>query len=211
MKSRKVQSGHPTDMLVHSLSTAHIRVIDFTEEATTKFSQELFNAEANPNIEQVFLWISSYGGSVFELFAMLDLLATCTKPVYTIALGKAMSCGLKLLAAGTKGRRFVAPNAQLMFHEASWGTIGKAANIAADAAHMKALNERLFKRFAKDTGKSVDFWRKFQKDRLNSDIYMTAEDAVKYGVADAVGIPRALNQISDLIVIQNAQSTKALK
>lgn len=207
MQIRKT-SGSPRrgpEVLVHNQTTAHIRVVDFNEEATAKFTQELFAAECNPNIDHVFVWVSSYGGSVVELFAMIDLLDTCTKPVYTAAIGKAMSCGIFFLAAGIKGQRFVAPNTELMFHEASWGTIGKAANMASDTAQMQAMNNRLFKLFAKNTGKSVDFWKKLQKDNLNSDIYMTAADAVRYGIADAVGIPKLMTQVSEAIVVQHPE------
>lgn len=147
--------------------------------------------QQDPEIDIIVIVINSYGGEIYELISMLDLIAACSKPVATIGMGKAMSCGSVLLVAGTPGYRFVSPNTDIMVHEVSSEVRGKNIDIQNDAKQTKRLNSLLFKLYSKYAkNKDSKFFIKQLKSRQNIDWYITAANYKRYGLVDHLFIPK---------------------
>jgi len=131
--------------------------------------------------------ISTYGGEVLEMFGIIDLMNMAKSSdidIETIGLGKVMSAGVAILAAGTKGRRKVSRNCRLMLHQASAGTMGSVFNMENELEEVKVLQEMYVRCVAENSNLSV---RKIKKMfSSNSNHYISAEQAVEYGIADEV-------------------------
>jgi ATP-dependent Clp protease protease subunit len=134
--------------------------------------------------------ISSYGGEAYTMLAMRDMIKSSSKPVATIAIGKAMSSGAFLLAAGSKGLRFASPDTAIMIHEVAAGVIGKTAEITETADTIKALNHKVIANLAIDCDKSYKYIESFLYSKKNADMMMTPVEAKRMGLIDNIGIPR---------------------
>ena len=189
-----------------------IWVDKFDEDSTESFFQEFLTLEKNPAINIIPIFISSYGGEVFSLIAMRDLIKSSMKPVATIAIGKAMSCGVCLLAAGTKGCRFASADSMIMIHQISSRTGGKTSDIIEDAAMLAALNNKVFTNLAKDTGKPLKNIEKTINSKNNADWSLTVEEAKKWGIIDHIAIPRMgqETQATNLISVPTYDSMKKM-
>lgn len=133
--------------------------------------------------------ISSFGGNVHSALALQDMIECSQIPIATIAIGKAMSAGAMLLASGTKGHRYVAPGASIMFHEISTAMQGYTHEITVESKEMRRLSKEWLSRFVKCTGQTETYWRGRLRSVQNGNLYMTAKDAVASGLADHIGIP----------------------
>ncbi|MFW6007912.1 MAG: ATP-dependent Clp protease proteolytic subunit [archaeon] len=141
----------------------------------------LFLASEDPK-KDIQLYITSPGGSVMAGLAIYDTMKHIPCDVSTICLGYAASMGAFLLAGGTKGKRSILPNAEVMIHQPSGGAKGTASDIVINAEHIVNLRKKLNKLMAGFTGKSV---KKIEKD-VDRDYWMTAEEALKYGMVDKI-------------------------
>lgn len=128
------------------------------------------------------IYINSPGGSVTAGLAMYDTMQFLTCDVNTYCMGIAASMGSVLLTAGTKGKRFCLPNSHVMIHQVSGGAQGTASDVERTVEFMFSLKKRLNAILVKHTGKTVEQIRE-DSDR---DKYMTAEEAVAYGLVDRV-------------------------
>ena len=174
----------------------HIFVFEFDDSALERFTRQIIAAENNPSVAEVFIWVSSYGGLVHNVFAMVDLIDHCQKPVWTIALGKAMSAGCVLVSSGHKGKRCATPTSYLMFHEAHGGIEGKTQDLMQQAKDMEKLNDRMIEILAKTTGKSLKTLKKILKDGSNTDVNFDAKESKQFGLIDHVGVPKILHSQS---------------
>jgi ATP-dependent Clp protease protease subunit len=172
----------------------NIFVKEFEDNNLEEFSIDFLDAESDPMVTEIFIWISSYGGNIHNALAMIDLTQAASKPVFMIGYGKAMSAGCLLLASGKKGQRFVTPNTYTMIHEASGGAHGKTQDVLQQAKELTDLNERMLKLLSKFTGKAVSFFKKYIKDIHNTDLSLDAKQTVGLGLADYVGIPKRISQ-----------------
>jgi ATP-dependent Clp protease protease subunit len=128
------------------------------------------------------IYINSPGGSVTAGLAMYDTMQFLTCDVNTYCMGIAASMGSILLTAGTKGKRFCLPNSHVMIHQVSGGAQGTASDVERTVEFMYSLKKRLNAILAKHTGQSIDQIN-IDSDR---DKYMTAQQAVEYGLVDRV-------------------------
>lgn len=167
-----------------------IWVSKFNDEALAKFYEEFTKAENDRELGIITIYISSYGGQVHNLLAMRDLIKSSNKPVSTVAIGKAMSAGAFLLAAGTKGYRFACPNADIMVHEVQSFLMGSLGEINEQHLNLKKMNNSVMKQFADDTGKSVSFWKNKIQQKTSGDVFLTAQEAKACGIVDQVKTPR---------------------
>jgi len=167
-----------------------IWVIEFNSESVKEFYDQFMEWEASHLVDTIPVYVNSYGGQVHALIGIRDLIKTSLKPVSTICIGKAMSCGASLLAAGEKGMRFASPDSRILVHQVSSMTLGKASDIKTDAHQVQELNDMMLRNLAEDTGNSVQKLKKEIKNRDNTDWTLTAEEAVKWGFIDGIGIPR---------------------
>ena len=128
------------------------------------------------------LYINSPGGSVTAGLAMYDTMQFLKCPVHTYCVGQAASMGAVLLCAGTKGKRFALPNANIMIHQVLGGAEGQASDVEIRVKHMLKLKNTLNGILSKHTGQTV---AQVEKD-CDRDNFMSAEEAKKYGLVDLV-------------------------
>jgi len=133
--------------------------------------------------------ISSYGGSVYALLEMIDVIKSIGVPVATIIKGKAMSAGGVLASCGAPGMRYISPNATFMIHEVSSFQQGKLGDLKADVNESIRLNRLIFSIMAENIGKSEDFILDMIDESKRTDIFLTAKEAKELGLVDHIGIP----------------------
>ncbi|MGC4376881.1 ATP-dependent Clp endopeptidase proteolytic subunit ClpP [Fictibacillus sp. Mic-4] len=149
--------------------------------ANSIVAQLLFLAAEDPD-KDISLYINSPGGSITAGMAIYDTMNFIKPHVSTICIGMAASMGAFLLAAGEKGKRFVLPNSEVMIHQPLGGTQGQASDIEIHARRIIQMREHLNKILAERTGQPLEVIAR-DTDRDN---FMTAEEAVKYGLVDKV-------------------------
>lgn len=154
--------------------------------ANIVIAQLLFLQADNPE-RDIYLYINSPGGVVSSGMAIYDTMQFMTAPVNTICMGMAASMGSFLLAAGTKGKRSALPHARIMIHQPSGGASGSAADIEIQAREILYLRQQLNEILAKHSGQTVE---RIEQD-ADRDRFMSAEDAVTYGIIDKVVQSRA--------------------
>jgi ATP-dependent Clp protease protease subunit len=156
------------------------------QSANVIVAQLLFLESENPD-KDVALYINSPGGSVYAGMAIYDTMRFIKPEVSTLCTGLAASMGAFLLAAGTKGKRFSLPNSRIMIHQPSGGAQGQASDIQIQAREILDLRERLNGMLAENTGQTIE---RIALD-TERDNFMSAPDAVTYGLIDKVLTSRA--------------------
>jgi ATP-dependent Clp protease protease subunit len=151
------------------------------DTANAVIAQILF-LESQDKTKDIKLYINSPGGSVTAGMAIYDTMQYVKSDISTICIGIAASMGSVLLAAGAKGKRFVLPNSEVMIHQIMGGAQGQASDIEISARHIIRLKKRLNEILAVHTGQP---FAKVEKD-ADRDYFMTADEAVAYGLADKV-------------------------
>ncbi|WP_456470110.1 ATP-dependent Clp endopeptidase proteolytic subunit ClpP [Caminibacter sp.] len=144
-------------------------------------AQMLFLEAENPE-KDIYLYINSPGGVVTSGFAIYDTMNYIKPDVVTICMGQAASMGAFLLSSGAKGKRFALPHARIMIHQPLGGAQGQATDIEIHAKEILRMKKELNKILAENTGQSV---RKIEKD-TERDFFMSAEEALKYGLIDKI-------------------------
>ena len=144
-------------------------------------AQMLFLESENPD-KDIHLYINSPGGSVTAGMSVYDTMQFIKPDVSTMCIGQAASMGAFLLSAGTREKRFCLPNSRIMIHQPSGGAQGQATDIHIQAQEILKTKDRLNRLFAVHTGRSMD---KIAED-TERDTFMSAEEAVAYGLADEV-------------------------
>ena len=162
------------------------RIILLNEEVNSASAgvivAQLLYLEGQDASKDISLYINSPGGSVTDGLAIYDTMQYIKCDVSTICLGMAASLGAFLLAAGTKGKRYALPNAEIMIHQPSGGAKGQATDISIHANHILRTKERLNKILSEKTGQSFET---IAKD-TERDNFMSAQEAQAYGLIDKV-------------------------
>lgn len=158
------------------------------ESANLVVAQMLFLESENPD-KDIYLYINSPGGSVTAGLSIYDTMNFIKPDVSTLCLGQAASMGAFLLSAGAKGKRFALPNSRVMIHQPliSGGLGGQASDIEIHARELLKLKQKLNELLAKHSGKKL---AQLEKD-TDRDNFMSAEEALKYGLIDQVVKSRA--------------------
>lgn len=160
------------------------------EVANSVISQLLFLDAQDPE-KDIFIYVNSPGGSVTAGMAIYDTMNFVKADVQTIVMGMAASMGSFLATAGTKGKRFALPNAEIMIHQPLGGAQGQATEIEIAARHILKTKEKLNQILSERTGQPLEV---IEKD-TERDNYMTAEEAKEYGLIDEVMVSsKDLNQ-----------------
>jgi ATP-dependent Clp protease protease subunit len=149
-------------------------------------AQLLFLESENPD-KDISLYINSPGGSVSAGLAMFDTMRFIKPDVSTLCMGIAASMGAFLLAAGAKGKRYALPNSRIMIHQPSGGAQGQASDIEIQAKEILYLRERLNRLLSEATGQPIE---RIARD-TDRDNFMSAEDAVTYGLIDRTLVSRS--------------------
>ena len=162
------------------------RIIFLGDEVNDTTAQiivaQLLFLEAEDPGKDINLYINSPGGSVTAGWAIYDTMQYIKCDVATICVGMAASMGAFLLAGGAKGKRQALPNAEIMIHQPSGGTRGQASDIKIEAEHILKIKKRLNETLAANTGQPLDI---IERD-TDRDNWMSAEEAVAYGLIDSV-------------------------
>ena len=168
------------------------RIIFIDEEITQHTASivvaELLFLEAQDPDKDINIYINSPGGEVAAGLAIYDTMRFIKPDISTICVGRAASMAAVLLSAGTKGKRYALPNAEIMIHQPLGGFQGQASDIKITADHILDLKERLNRILAENTGQELSV---IERD-TDRDNYMTSADAAAYGLVDKV-IERSTN------------------
>lgn len=164
------------------------RVTKFDEESARRFTDDV-NKAADTGQPVVPVVIDSFGGHIYSLMCMIDVVRACPKPVATIIEGKAMSCGAFLASFGRKGMRYAAPSSTIMIHEVSSGHSGKVSDVKADADETERLNRSLLEAMADNCDRKRDYFTNIIHDKNHADWYLTPAQAKEHGMIDHVGTP----------------------
>ncbi len=164
------------------------RIIFLSEDvnhvtASLVIAQMLFLESEDPD-KEISFYINSPGGSITDGMAIVDTMNYIKCPVSTICIGLAASMGSVLLASGEKGKRYATPNSEILIHQPliSGGLSGQTTEIKIHADHMVKTREKLNKLLSEKTGQSLE---QIEKD-TERDHYMTAEEALNYGLIDEI-------------------------
>lgn len=149
--------------------------------ANSVVAQLLF-LESDSPAKDIYLYINSPGGNLTSMFAIYDTMRYIKPDITTIGFGHVMSAGSFILAAGTKGKRYALPNTEIMVHELRGGAQGTATDMEITLKQALKLKERMAKHYHELTDRPLD---KIKKD-MERDHYLTAEEAVDYGLIDSV-------------------------
>lgn len=162
------------------------RIIMLTEEVNSASASvvvaQLLYLEGQDPTKDISLYINSPGGSVTDGMAIYDTMQYIKCDVSTICMGMAASMGAFLLAAGTKGKRYSLPNSDIMIHQPSGGAQGQATDMEIHTRHILNTKQRLNEILAANTGQPVEV---IAQD-TNRDNFMTAQQALEYGLIDKI-------------------------
>jgi ATP-dependent Clp protease, protease subunit len=162
------------------------RIVMLSEEVNdvtaSLITAQLLFLEAEDPEKDIQFYINSPGGSVSDGLMIFDTMNHIKPDVQTICMGMAASMGAFLLAAGTKGKRFILPNAEVMIHQPSGGAQGQTTDIQIAAKHIQRTKERLNSILAEKTGQPLE---RIAED-TERDNWMTADEAVAYGIVDQI-------------------------
>lgn len=167
------------------------RIVILSEEVNSVtaslITAQLLFLEAEDPDKDIQFYINSPGGSVTDGMMILDTMNHIKPDVQTICMGMAASMGAVLLTSGTKGKRFILPNAEVMIHQPLGGAQGQATDILIAADHIKRTKLKLNTILSEASGQTLET---IEKD-VERDNWMTAEEAVKYGLVDHIMDKRA--------------------
>jgi len=151
--------------------------------ANTVIAQLLF-LQAESKDKDIYMYINSPGGSIYDGMAIYDTMKHLSCDVSTICVGMAASMGSVLLAGGAKGKRMALPHSMVLIHQphSPGGGGGQATDIEIQAKEIIRLKNQLYKRLSIDTGTTIE---KIEKD-ADRDYYMSAKEALDYGIVDKV-------------------------
>lgn len=171
------------DIFSRLLNERIIVLSDEVNDATASVVvAQLLHLESQDADKDISLYINSPGGSVSAGLAIYDTMNFIKCDVSTICMGMAASMGAFLFAAGTKGKRLILPNSEVMIHQPLGGAQGQATEIKIAADHILKTRERLNKILSENMGKPLEFVER----ETERDNWLTAEQAVEYGLADKI-------------------------
>jgi len=128
--------------------------------------------------------INSPGGNVAAAFALIDTMKGSRVPIYTYGMGEIASCGLLTFIAGEKGKRYITRNTAILSHQFSWGSYGKEHELMSRVKEFENTSQRIVQHYKKCTGQTEAVIKKYLLPP--EDVWLTAREAVKYGIADEV-------------------------
>lgn len=164
---------------------------DVNEATANLIVAQLLFLQADDAKKDIYFYINSPGGSVYDALAIYDTMQFVTNDVQTVGIGVQASAAAFLLSSGTKGKRFILPNATVMIHQPSSGTRGKVTDQEIDLRESLRIKKLLESIMARNTGQKPE---KIHDD-MERDKWLTADEAKQYGIVDAIiSSPKALTK-----------------
>ncbi len=152
-------------------------------EVAEEIVEQLLKLDTIKSKKDIIFYINSPGGTVASGMAIYDAMQMVKSDVRTICIGRCASMAAVLLSGGTKGKRYITPNSEVMIHEVSSFNMGKIGELKINYEHTNTLNERIIKLLAENTGKTV---KQVRHDIQLKDRWFNAEEALKYGLGDKI-------------------------
>lgn len=180
LKSNKIEDFCELPIVVY--------VNKFDEASAKTFQEDMSKAESTFQ-DVIPIVIDSYGGSVYSLLSMIDVIKSSKKKIATICLSKAMSCGVILLSCGDQGLRFISPNSTTMIHSVSSMTWGKLEDMKVDVSEADRLNNIIFSILDKNCQKNDGYFKQIIKDKMNADWFLSASDTLYHNIANHIRLP----------------------
>lgn len=183
--SSKNDHGGDEQFMIQNSDASRIVVLhgDVTEFSISGAIVQLLHL-ANQNHRPIHLVISTYGGSVDEMFSLYDTIKFLPCAVHTIALGKVMSAGVLLLASGVKGKRMVGQSARIMIHPVSGESSGNVFEMINESKEAKRLHDLMVSTLVRETNMTPDQIEKIMKS--GHDYYVTPKEAIQMGIVDKI-------------------------
>lgn len=152
-------------------------------EVAENIVDQLLKLDTIKSKKDIIFYINSPGGAVSAGMAIYDAMQMVKNDIKTICIGRCASMAAVLLSGGTKGKRYITPNSEVMIHEVSSFNMGKVGELKIDYEHTNTLNERIIKLLAENTGKTI---KQVRHDIQLKDRWFNAEEALKYGLGDKI-------------------------
>jgi ATP-dependent Clp protease protease subunit len=169
-----------------------IWIRQFDEESAQRFAEQIIKIAHADQLQPITIYVDSYGGDIYGLRTMLSVMDSVINPLITVTTGKAMSAGAVLLSHGDI--RCVGKHGSVMIHETSVHLDGHIEDLNHDAREAQLMNKHLIEVLAKNCKKTVKQLKKMWKERR--DIYLNPVEAVKFGIADKVGVPTIFKRMN---------------
>jgi ATP-dependent Clp protease protease subunit len=159
------------------------------DEVSVDFAiKGLYLMETKSTNEPCEMFISSYGGTIYDALALYDIMNTLRCPIHTFAYGKCMSAAPLLLAAGVPGQRWVAPHVAFMHHDWSDDVEGTGSQLEATIKHLEHVGNIWTRLLAKHSNKDFKWWQ--ARAKKPADFFFSADDAIEWGIADMMWIEK---------------------
>lgn len=155
---------------------------EISDELYHGFMENMTLLEQISVTEPITVYLNTQGGSVISGLAIYDAIKISPCPIYTVGLGKVMSMGTLILASGDQGHRYVSDNVRIMIHHGSGGALGTIKEIENSVKELQYMNDKYFDLLSQETGKTK---AQILKDIKDVDCYMSAQEAIDYGIVDA--------------------------
>lgn len=184
MTSKKTPQGEFHMDIYSRLLDSRVIMLDgeVNDQSASLITAQLLYLESVDPDTDISLYINSPGGSVSAGMGIIDTMNLIKPDVVTIGCGMSASMGAVILASGAKGKRYVLPHGEVMIHQPLGGTQGQATDIVITAEHIKSIRKTINHILAEATGRDYD---EIDKD-TERDNYMSAQEAVDYGLVDAI-------------------------
>lgn len=183
--------------------SGHVR-----EDVAAQFLEQMTALEYIDHTKPITIYIDTYGGNIDAAMLMYDCMRTSACPINTVGIGKVMSAGTLLLSAGDSGFRYITPNTRVMVHEVSGGSVGTVSEMEASVSESKKVQDRFLSLLSKHTGKSKSL---LLDDVLHQNNYMSAKEAIDYGLADKVFPSRKISGRKRVVVASGDDKKKPKK
>ncbi len=184
-KAKKKTKKDTKPKKVSDINLLDNRIIRLNKTIDAEVAEEivgqLLKLDTIKSKKDIIFYINSPGGAVSAGMAIYDAMQMVKSDVKTICIGRCASMAAVLLSGGTKGKRYITPNSEVMIHEVSSFNMGKVGELKIDYEHTNTLNERIIKLLAENTGKTI---KQVRHDIQLKDRWFNAEEALKYGLID---------------------------
>ena len=162
-----------------------------TSDSANRIVAQLLFLEADDPDKDIFLYINSPGGSVYDGLGIFDTMQHVTPDIHTVCVGLAASMGAFLLCAGAKGKRSSLLHSRIMIHQPLGGARGQASDIRIQADEILFIKDKLNKELSDRTGQPIERIR----EDTDRDFYMSPSEAIEYGIIDNVFNKRPINSV----------------
>lgn len=179
----------------------YIYVTDFDEDSYKKFKED-FNNCLSAGMTIIPIVIDSFGGGILSAIGKMNIITNSPVPVATIVETKAMSAGALLFSCGTKGLRFIAPNAKIMIHEAAHWTGGKITETVSRVKFGEELNDQMLNIMDKNCNQAKGFFKTEISKRNNADWFVTAKEAKRIRIADQIKTPNLVVTVNQTMQLE---------